>query len=381
MVLNTVAALRARGDEVLVFAPEGGPDQISGAPVIGMPSVRFPLYPELRAAPPRASMRRHLEKFQPDVFHLFEPSLLGIGGLYYARSLQIPVVVSCHTNLPAYVHYYRLGFLEAAIWALMRVRHRGAELNLCTSTVTLDDLQRHGIGRLALWERAVDACRFHPAKRSAEMRSRLSEGQPDKPLLLHVGRLSAEKDVATLRAVMESLPDARLAIVGDGPVRHELEQHFAGSRTHFAGYMMGEELAAAYASADLFVMPSRTETLGLVLLEAMASGCPVVACRAGGIPDAVQDGITGYLFEPDDENGLVRAVRRALASATDREAIRTRAREDVEQRGWQDATDRLRLHYLEAIAEARRKPARVRPRGAGRLAQHTALAVLRRALP
>jgi glycosyltransferase involved in cell wall biosynthesis len=381
MVLNTVACLRARGDEVLVFAPEGGPNEIFGAAVIGMPSVRFPLYPELRVAPPRASMRRHLSDFRPDVFHLFEPSMLGVGGLYYARALNAPVVVSCHTNLPAYVHYYRLGFLEGAVWSLMRARHRCAELNLCTSTVTLDALESHGIERLALWERAVDAQRFHPSKRCGQMRQRLSQGEAEKPLLLHVGRLSAEKDVATLRNVLTAMPEARLAIVGDGPVRHELEKHFEGTSTYFAGYLRGEELASAYASADLFLMPSRTETLGLVILEAMAAGIPVVACRAGGVPDAIEDGITGFLFEPDDPDGLVHTVQRALACGPEREAVCARARDDVEQRTWQHATDQLRVQYEQAIEDWQRRPARARPRGPERLAQSTALAVLRRALP
>ena len=107
------------------------------------------------------------------------------------------------------------------------------------------------------------------------MRNTLSGGEPHRPLLLYVGRLSAEKDVGTLRGVLKAMPEARLAIVGDGPMRHELERHFRGTATYFAGYMRGEPLAAAYASADVFVMPSKTETLGLVLMEAMAAGLPV----------------------------------------------------------------------------------------------------------
>lgn len=381
MVLQTTACLTAGGDEVRVFAPEGGPAEIFGAPVIGMPSIQFPLYPELRVALPRASMRKHLQDFRPDVLHVFEPSLLGVGGLYYARVLGVPLVVSCHTNLPAYVHYYRLGFLESWVWSLMRVRHRAAQLNLCTSTGTLHELQSHGIERLALWQRAVDAQRFHPSKHSARMRLRLSQGETEKPLLLHVGRLSPEKDVASLRALMTAIPEARLAIVGDGPARHQLETHFAGTATYFAGYLAGDDLAAAYASADLFVIPSQTETLGLVILEAMAAGCPVVACRAGGVPDAIEDGVTGFLFEPSAPDGLVGAVRRALTRGAELEAIRNRAREDVEQRTWQHATNQLRAHYRQAIAEWQQLPARTPPRGAERLARKTALAVLRRALP
>ncbi len=217
-------------------------------------------------------MRHHIQEFQPDLLHLFEPSLLGIGGIYYAQVLHIPLVISYHTNLPAYLRYYRLGFLQGATWKLMRIRHGRADLNLCTSTPMMEELAQHKIDRLALWERAVDAERFHPSRASAEMRSTLTQGEPHKPLLLFVGRVCAEKNIASLRACSRPIPDLRLAIVGDGPIRGELEKHFRNTPTHFAGYLRGEALAAAFASADLFVMPSETETLGLVLLEAMASG-------------------------------------------------------------------------------------------------------------
>ncbi len=381
MVTKTVECLKARGDEVLIFAPAGGPGEIFGAEVVALPSVAFPFYPELRIAPPRASMRRHLIAFRPDVLHLFEPSLLGIGGLYYASVLNAPLVISYHTNLPVYLHYYKLGFLEGPTWKLMRERHGRADLNLCTSTAMLEDLRAHGIDRLALWQRAVDADLFHPSQYSAEMRAALSRGESEKPLLLYVGRLSAEKDVGSLRAVLEAMPEVRLAIVGDGPMRGELEQHFRNTGTHFAGYLRGQALAAAYASADLFVMPSQTETLGLVLLEAMAAGCPVVACRAGGVPDAVQDGVTGFLFDPSEPDALPRAVRTALECPDRRAALRTRARAEVERHSWQAATEQLCGYYTEAVQN--RRPARPAGRQAcaGRLTKKMVMATLRQLLP
>jgi len=215
----------------------------------------------------------------------------------------------------------------------------------------IDDLERHGIDHLGLWERAVDAERFHPGARSPEMRSRLSGGQPERPLLLYVGRLSAEKEVARLKELFPAVPGMRLAIVGDGPIRQELERQFEGTTTVFTSYLRGAELASAYASSDLFVLPSQTETLGLVLLEAMAAGCPVVACRAGGVPDAVEDGVTGFLFDPDEPHSFASTVQQAYNSNGQLDAIRAQARREVEQHSWTRATEELRMLYSQVVRE------------------------------
>jgi glycosyltransferase involved in cell wall biosynthesis len=141
------------------------------------------------------------------------------------------------------------------------------------------------------------------------------------------------------------MPEATLALVGDGPAREKLKRHFQGTRTRFLGYYRGERLASAFASADALLFPSRTETLGLVLLEAMAAGCPVVAARAGGIPDIVTDGVNGCLFDPADPDGLTRATRRLFDSASYRERLHRNARLEAEQWSWAAATDALRSYY------------------------------------
>jgi glycosyltransferase involved in cell wall biosynthesis len=245
----------------------------------------------------------------------------------------------------------------------------------------IDDLESHGVADLALWERAVDAGRFRPDARSESMRSRLSGGKPEQPLLLYVGRLSAEKEVTRLKELFPALPGMRLAIVGDGPMRRELERHFQGTDTVFTGYLQGEELVEAYASADLFVLPSKTETLGLVLLEAMAAGCPVVACRAGGVPDAIEHGVTGFLFDPDNAESFASTVKQAYRSGAGAESIRVNARRDVERHGWATATARLRLLYEKAAREGARKGIQVQTPMPKRIAAGIALGTLRTLLP
>jgi glycosyltransferase involved in cell wall biosynthesis len=392
---ETVRHLRILGHEVLIFAPDGGSNgqvtEFEGASIIRMKGRSFALYPELRLSLPRASMRGQLKEFQPDLLHVADPALLGVAALYYGGGanggvLHLPLVISYHTDLPAYLHYYHLGFLEPRIWRIMRIRHNRATLNLCTSAAMMEQLRLHGIERVALWPGGVDTARFHPDRRSEAMRARLSGGYPERPLLVYVGRLSPEKNLERLKPMLEALPETRLALVGDGPHRETLRQHFAGMPVHLAGFLQGEELAAAYASSDVFVMPSRTETLGLVVLEAMSSGLPVVGARAGGIPEMIEDGVTGRLF--DTENEAAEAIRSYLNCPKTRRAAGAAARAHAADRGWKAATAQLIEHYKAActVQNARRDgaPAAVHPGirfHANRLAKRTTMFAIRRLLP
>jgi glycosyltransferase involved in cell wall biosynthesis len=347
---HTIEHLERNGDRVLVVAPEGGLTEYKGAKIYGIPGMPLPLYPELKLALPPIGTKSAIEEFQPDLIHVVNPAVLGVGGIYYAKTLNIPLVASYHTHLPQYLQHYGLGALEGVLWELLKAAHNKAELNLCTSSAMVTELVAHGIERVDLWQRGVDTEMFQPHLASKQMRSRLSQGHPEDPLLLYVGRVSAEKQIDQIKPVLAAIPQARLAIVGDGPYRETLEAHFAGTKTNFVGYLQGLELASAFASADAFVFPSRTETLGLVLLEAMAAGCPVVAARSGGIPDIVTDEVNGYLFEPDDPNGAITATKSLLEATQIREELRTNARAEAEQWGWAAATRQLQNYYRKVLS-------------------------------
>lgn len=342
---HTVEHLQRNGDQVLVICPEGGLKAYKGAEIYGVSGFPLPLYPELKLALPRPSIGGVLEEFQPDLIHVVNPAVLGLGGLYYAKVMNIPLVASYHTHLPQYLQHYGLGMLEGVMWELIKVSHNQAELNLCTSNAMVQELRDHGVERVDLWQRGVDTETFQPELASYEMRSHLSQGHPDSPILLYVGRLSAEKEIERIKLVLEAIPNACLALVGDGPHRKELEAHFAGTPTHFVGYLTGTTLGSAFASADAFIFPSRTETLGLVLLEAMAAGCPVVAANSGGIPDIVTDGMNGYLYDPADEQGAIAATQRLLAQQQERETLRRNARAEAERWSWSAATRQLQNYY------------------------------------
>lgn len=340
-------------NDVLVVAPKGAPRRFARARVYGIPGMPLPMYPELTMAAPGPAIGKLLRRFQPDLIHVVNPAVLGLGGLYYSQTMRIPLVASYHTHLPKYLHHYGLGFLEGALWNLLKTGHNMARLNLCTSTAMVQELEEHGIERVRLWQRGVDTELFHPGLTSVEMRDRLSAGQPERPLLLYVGRLSPEKEIGRIRVLLERIPGSRLAIVGDGPARSDLEAHFAGHDVVFTGYMQGKMLASAFASADLFVFPSRTETLGLVLLEAMAAGCPVVAPASGGITDVVNSGRNGFLFEPNSDDDFVRAAQQLLVSGAERETFRNNARQEAERWGWAAATQQLESYYQDVLSQAR----------------------------
>jgi len=346
---HTVRHLCDAGDEVLVVAPERGVTEHAGARVLGVRGFPMPLYPELHLAPSGRRTGRAIDEFEPDLVHVVNPAVLGVTTMLHARRRRLPLLASYHTHVPKYLRYYRLGALEGLCWMLLRSAHNRAAFNLCTSTAMIDELTAKGIRGCALWQRGVDTELFHPDRASRQMRHRLTDGNPDAPLLIYVGRLSAEKRIERIRHVLEATPDARLALIGDGPHRARLEAHFAGTPTHFAGYLTGQTLASAFASADLFLFPSPTETLGLVLLEAMAAGCPVVAANAGGIPDIVTDGVNGTLFDPEDDQGLIQATRRLLDRDEQRAGIREAARAEAERWGWAASTEQLRGHYRRVL--------------------------------
>jgi len=347
---KTVRHLVEAGDEVLIFCPEGAPEHYMGARVVGVPAMPLPLYPELKLALPRPAMAEALDQFGPDLVHVINPAVLGLGGIWLAKTKGYPLVASYHTHLPKYLEHYGMGLLEPLLWELLKAAHNQAQLNLCTSTAMVAELSDKGIQHTALWQRGVDTEMFRPELRSSASRERLLGGHSDTgKLLLYIGRLSAEKQIERIKPVLEALPDARLALVGDGPHRSRLEEIFSGLPVTFVGYLAGEELAAAYASGDAFVFPSSTETLGLVLLESMAAGCPVVGANRGGIPDIVTDGVNGCLYEPDGEDdgaaSLTAAVLRLLGDQEQRQILSFHARREAEAWGWAGATAQLRRYY------------------------------------
>jgi glycosyltransferase involved in cell wall biosynthesis len=353
--LNLIRNLTRFSDELLVICPEAQGCAQCPVPVVAVPSFSFRPYPEYRIAMPDRQVADTLKRFAPDVVHFVNPFAFGFRchDVLRRTGVRVPTVFSFHTLYPEFARKYRgLNFLSALLWWLMRTYHNRADVNLTVSSPMQEELIRRGFQRVELWPPAVDTELFHPSRKSPAMRARLSNHQPDRPLLLTVSRLAPEKNVGFLAGLLEQLPDVRLAIVGDGPQRSELERRFNGNAC-FIGYLKGKDLATAYASADAFVYASETETMGNVVLEAMAAGCPVVAPRAGGIPSLLSHGDTGFLFRPGDLHEVTTLTREVLSNQGLHDRVVRAARSEVEGRSWEQSIAQVRHVYARAIQSAR----------------------------
>jgi glycosyltransferase involved in cell wall biosynthesis len=298
---HLVRRLVACGDTVQLVHPDyGETPRESGR--VAVRSVRMPFYRELFVpVPPFGDVHRAIDAFGPDLIHIATEATLGLSALRYALRRRIPTVSSFHTNFDQYSDHYRIGWAKGPIWRYLRWYHNRTLETYIPSPTTIKQLKERGFERLVLWPRGVDSQLFRADRPGREaVRSALGFG-PDDVVIAYVSRIAAEKNVgylaAALERVVEARPHVRLLFVGDGPARTDLERRL-GPGARFVGYRVGDDLADHYAAADLFAFSSLTETFGNVILEAMSSGLPVVALRAGGVADTVHSGVDGMLVEP-----------------------------------------------------------------------------------
>lgn len=349
ILCQALERLNEKGHEVILFGPPGGPKEYAGAEIVGVGGPRLPLYPELRINIPRRWVWERVKAFQPDLVHVVNPFFLGPFGMSYAKRLKAPVVASFHTDLARYAHHYGGGFLEPLLWSYLRTLHNNASLNLCPSTAILRDLRAQGFRRVRWWHRGVDLARFAPGPRDGTVRNLLTGGNPSDFLVVYVGRHSPEKRLETIRDTLFQTPGVRLALVGQGPSHEKLKEYFAGTPTVFPGYMSGDELVAAYRAADVFLFPSTTETFGLVALEAMACGAPVIAARTGGVLDIVNDGVNGLYFDPQHPEQIGPLVQQLHTNRTFRDQLAANALAHAHSRPWQATMDQLIGYYRLAM--------------------------------
>lgn len=355
-VARCVEALRAREHEVRVVRPRQG-DGADGALAAdghedllaeGLP---LPGYPGLRLGlPVGARLRRMWRDWRPDVVHVITEGPLGWSALHTARALHIPVVADFHTNFHSYGRHYGWGWLTSLIYRYLRRFHNDAQLTLVPTRSMRDRLAADGFRRLDVVARGVDTRLFQPARRDPALRAAWGAG-PDDLVVLHVGRLAAEKNLPLLMQAFDAIrrvrPDARLVLVGDGPARAEL----TGSALApiFAGVRRDQDLARHYASADLFLFPSLTETFGNVTLEAMASGLAVVAYDYAAAAEHLRHGESGWLAPFDDAAAFIEGACWLARADEERTRLRLAAAEACRVLGWDRVMDSLERALVRTV--------------------------------
>ncbi|WP_199573177.1 glycosyltransferase family 4 protein [Streptomyces murinus] len=349
--LQTARHLVDRGHHPLVVAPAPapgtGPDTDAPCPVVRIPSLPLPGYPQVRVALPSRRLAAALVTHRPDVVHLASPFVLGARGTAAAARLGLPAVAVYQTDLAGYARTY-MGAGEAAAWRRIRSVHAAADRTLAPSSAALGDLETHGVPRVWLWPRGVDTVRFRPDRRDEELRRELA---PNGELIVgYVGRLAPEKHVELLAGVC-ALDGVRLVVVGDGPSHAHLTEALPGAV--FLGRRTGDDLARIFASLDVFAHTGPFETFCQTVQEAMASGVPVVAPAVGGPLDLVDHGRTGLLVPPRDAEAVQGAVRSLAEDPARRIAFGAAARTLVEGRTWAAVGDRLIGHYEDVLAGRR----------------------------
>ena len=349
-----VAYLEAQGIPVLIFAPTGPkPAFQSVGELISVPSFPIPFRPEYRIALglPK-SARQRLEAFRPTLFHIAVPDILGYRALKLAGEWNVPVVSSYHTRYDTYLKFYGLGLLERMGKNYLRNFYARCRRVYPPSESMATILREENLARnVQVWSRGVDSDLFSPARRSAEWRQSLGLRDGDVAISF-IGRLVKEKNTGLLVKIYDGLRQRGLSframIVGNGP--EEARMRAALPDAIFAGFLHGEALARAYASSDIFLFPSESETFGNVTLEAMASGLPAVCADASGSRSLVIEGKTGYLASTAGETIFVDRLEALLRDPGLRANMAAAARQRALAFNWDNIMAGLVVSYRDVIA-------------------------------
>lgn len=350
--------LESRGLDFRVFSPFMPDAEVSWrARVHQVPAFSFPLYREYKVSLPSRGLAPALDAFRPELLHLVSPTPMAHWALRYAARRGIPVVSSFHTHFVSYFRYYGVPAFEEFGWTLLRRFYARCAAVYAPSPAIIDELAEHGIEGVQLWSRGIELEKFSPHFRDAALRERVG-AHDGAPLLLMVSRLVREKDLKDLVAMHQILRERgsrhRLVLVGDGPMREELETALPDA--YFAGHQTGDALSRWYASADLFVFPSTTETFGNVVLEALASGVPAVVVDRGGPSGLIRPGVNGRVARANDPADLAEHVGTLLAEPELRTRLGQHARAAAAERDWSV----INGHLIESYARITREAPRLR---------------------
>ncbi|MEN8176210.1 MAG: glycosyltransferase family 1 protein [Pseudomonadota bacterium] len=325
-------------------------------PTSGMP---LPFYQGLQVGLPASRvMSKAFRDARPDLLYIATEGPLGISAQRVARRLRIPLVAGFHTNFQTYSKHYGVGLFAPAVLAYLRRFHNRCDATLVPTRALAEELSARQFQRLSVWPRGVDTALFSPARRNRERRT--SWGLDDDGLaVVYVGRVAPEKNIGlainAFNAIRERSSQARLVLVGDGPELASLRRSFPDFV--FTGARTGTDLAEHYASGDLFLFPSLSETFGNVVTEAMSSGLPVVAFNLAAAREHIRDGFNGMNADAGNETDFIRQATRAATDPALREELGRKARETALELGWPKMIMHLEQVFLETLKTSGRNGA------------------------
>lgn len=354
-IARVVSGCTSRGHHVQLIRPRQQADEGPACgPVLSevlMPSLPLPRYPGLRMGlPSTGTLMRMWAQHRPDVVHIVTEGPLGWSALRAAEALGLPVVSDYRTHFDAYAAHYGLAWLRRPVMAWMRHFHNRTACTMVPTKVLCNNLVAQGFGNVRVVARGVDTALFHPQRRSRTLRAAWGASD-DTTVALCVGRLAPEKNLGAVLAAAEAMrrdePGMRLVLVGDGPDRDKLRRE--ARNTIFAGTQRGEALAAHYASADVFLFASTTETFGNVVPEAMASGLAVVAYDDAAAGQLIRHGENGLLAKLGELSSFCSLARRLAADLAQSRALGLQARAAAERLGWDSIVAAIEAEYLAAM--------------------------------
>jgi glycosyltransferase involved in cell wall biosynthesis len=315
-------------------------------------SFKFLLYPECRLSIfTNGRVNSILSNFKPDLVHLATEFNMGWAGVNYALRNDLPCISTYTTNYSEYLKYYKFDLLSNVAWDYFKWFHNQNDLTLCPSTETKGLLLQKGINNVDVWGRGIDSSHFSPSKRNSSIRTKYKI-KDEEILLLYVGRISVEKDLDILfdayREIQNAHNNIKLIVAGEGPLMGKFKTENPG--VIFTGYMKGEALAELYASSDIMTFPSSTETLGNVVLEAMASGIPVVGVNSGGVKENIIDGWNGIMCKPRNTASYYEGIKRFIENREYRLLLGENARHFALSKDWDQVFEKLVRDYSEMIS-------------------------------
>jgi len=361
-VERTVRYLRSRGHLVELIRPrQPGESRLHASDELRTAGCVIPMYPDLRFGLARTgTLVRRFRQSRPDLLHLATPGPLPWAALAAGRALGIATTSDFRTNFHQYTRHYGLGLLAGPALGLMRRFHNLTRLTFVPTQAARRELGAAGFHQLSVVGRGVDTGRFTPAARSEALRAQW-QADPGTPVLLAVGRVAAEKNIElALRAferARRDRPELRMVVVGDGPARARLTAAHPAAR--FVGAKRGAELAAYYASADAFLFPSLSDTFGNVVLEALASGLPVVAFDCAAAAEHVGQGASGRLVVPGDEAGFIAATATFAVAPATLQSFRDAAVAAARRATWDEVLERFEARLQDTVDAFQASPAAV----------------------